>query len=141
MPLQDLPESGIYIIEIRLHEPHRLAVGKLGDLAFAPGSYLYVGSALRNLPHRIARHASRAKPLRWHIDTLTTAGRVCRVLVWQPADDLEHQIATALAARLPVFTKFGSSDCRCPGHLFRGDCADALSLLPDRPIADLTFPE
>lgn len=136
-PSSELPCGGIYLVEIRLAERQTITVGSLGHLHFDAGSYLYVGSAVRSLPQRISRHARRHKPLRWHVDYLTTRAPVARVVVWPPREGLEHQIATMLARSLPAFRGFGSSDCRCAGHLFRGDCAGALALIPDPPIADL----
>ena len=37
-----------------------------------PGYYFYVGSAQKNLFHRIKRHVEKEKKIHWHIDYLTT---------------------------------------------------------------------
>lgn len=118
--ISDLPPAGVYVIEVHLVQGLQIAVGSLGLVTFEPGPYLYVGSALRGLPARIARHARENKPLRWHIDRLTVRGTVRRALIWSPDKRLECEIAGALGRRLPVVAGFGSSDCRCRGHLFRG---------------------
>ena len=70
-------------------------------------------------PARIARHLRQAKPLRWHVDALTVAGRV--VDVGWTLDVTECGLLGRLVA-LPGVTVpvpgFGSSDCRhCPAHL------------------------
>jgi Uri superfamily endonuclease len=124
-----LPETGIYVIEIRLDAPRTIRVGRLGVVSFQAGAYLYVGSAVRSLRSRIARHARRTKPLRWHIDYLTRWGRVVRVLVWPPEKRLECEIAGALHAQLPVVKGFGASDCKCPGHLYFAATRAATDLL------------
>ena len=110
----------MYVIEIKLAEPLTVSVGKLGALDFPAGAYLYVGSARRALPSRVARHMRREKPLRWHIDYLTTRDRVTAVRTWPHAPGRECAIARSLAARLPAIPRFGCSDCHCPSHLFRG---------------------
>lgn len=115
-----MPQAGIYVIELRLARSQTMDVGSLGALQFAAGPYLYVGSALRGLPSRIARHVRAHKPLRWHIDYLTSKGNLTSVWVWPPDKTLECRIAAALAKHMQVIPRFGSSDCRCQGHLFRG---------------------
>ena len=114
----ELPASGVYVLQVRLDRPRRLAVGALGPVRFDGGVYLYVGRALRGLPSRIARHCRRQKPLRWHIDWLTSVAPVTAVTVWPPDPALECRLASMLGAALPSVRAFGASDCRCPGHLF-----------------------
>ena len=106
-PTSDLPATGVYVIEIELPEPLTVSVGKLGALDFPAGAYLYVGSAQRALPSRVARHMRREKPLRWHIDYLTTRGRVTAVKTWPHAPGRECdngetvEVATNDVERLP----------------------------------------
>lgn len=100
-----------------------VTVGRLHDLDLRPGFYAYVGSALGSggLYARITRHLDPARPLHWHIDYLKPATRI--VEVWYVVDTVrrEHAWAKALAgipnASIPT-PGFGSSDCRCPAHLF-----------------------
>ncbi len=83
-----------------------------------PGLYLYAGSAKRGLAARLARHLRKRKPLRWHIDRLTVAGKVVGAAVGTWRSGLECRVAEALARRWGLAAAgFGSSDCRCPGHL------------------------
>lgn len=63
--------GGLYLLLLRVDEPVLVAVGKLGLVSLDKGLYVYVGSARRGLWCRLRRHASRRKPLKWHIDYLT----------------------------------------------------------------------
>ncbi len=94
-------------------------VGSLGRLKFAPGFYLYVGSGGANALKRVQRHLRATKPKRWHVDYLTTGtGRMSPVdsHLFPGAD--ECGLAGFLGKRLETIERFGSSDCRCRGHLF-----------------------
>lgn len=122
----ELPGRGVYVVQVVLDAPLDIAVGSLGRLVFPRGSYLYVGSAQSNLPARVARHARPEKPLRWHIDHLTTSGRVPLAWAWEKPAEYECRIAGCLGQRFPVVAGFGASDCACPGHLFRAAAGPAL---------------
>jgi Uri superfamily endonuclease len=119
-----LPEYGTYVLTLRLERRRRLAVGKLGRFDFPPGFYAYVGSAFGpgGLPARLKHHlTSRSKP-HWHIDYLRRAARP--VSLWASGEwaRREHLWAEVLSQMPGVETPapgFGSSDCRCPTHLFR----------------------
>lgn len=124
-PRVELPGRGVYVVQVMLAARVSLEVGSLGRLDFARGSYLYVGSAQRNLPARVSRHARPDKPLRWHIDRLTTAGRVVAAWAWDKPADFECLLARCLEARFPVIAGFGASDCACRGHLFHAAASPA----------------
>lgn len=114
------PDSGLYIIWMRLTKATQLQVGALGSYTFAPGLYAYVGSAQKNRRARIARHLRREKPLRWHIDYFRPATDVVAVTLCDGdrVDEcrlVDHLVATLGAER--ACPRFGASDCRCPGHL------------------------
>lgn len=111
----------LYIVVAYVPRRSELPIGALGAVALERGWYAYVGSARRSRPARVARHLAREKPLRWHIDYLLTAFRARGAwLVDGPAS--ECALADALAAT-PGADRgprgFGSSDCRCTGHLVR----------------------
>ena len=118
--LADLPTSGVYIALFELPQTRRIRVGRLGIITFAPGVYAYVGSAQRNLPARLSRHARRHKPRRWHIDYLSTQAAMIGAIAIEGHKSLECRLAAMLAKNdaTPV-PKFGCTDCRCPSHLFR----------------------
>ncbi len=111
---------GSYCVAVELAGPERIEVGALGVIDFPAGRYVYCGSAQRNLAQRTARHARRTrKKVRWHLDYLTPyASRIDTypIASW---DNLECRLAEALreAGGTPV-PRFGSSDCRCPSHLY-----------------------
>ncbi len=85
-----------------------------------PGLYLYVGRAKKNLNHRIKRHISKTKKLRWHIDHLTS-NKASTVIgyILIPLDSFksECEIAKELEKYGLNRLKLGATDCRCNGHL------------------------
>lgn len=112
-------ERGVYIAVFHLPRARRIAVGRLGRFHFPAGLYFYVGSAQRGLHSRLARHARRDKPLRWHIDYLSTRSRMLGAILIAGPRRLECELAARLARGLsrPV-AGFGASDCPCRAHLF-----------------------
>jgi len=127
-------DGGVYIAVFRLTRARRIAIGRLGRFAFPAGVYLYVGSAQRNRDARLARHARRRKPLRWHIDYLSTKADMLGAILLPGRKARECAVAEELARTVarPV-ARFGASDCRCGGHLFH-----APALPGDRPVAPAT---
>ncbi len=115
---------GSYLLIMRWAIPATIAIGRLGQFAFAAGTYAYVGSAHGpgGLRARLARHLRAAKKRHWHIDYLVERAPVVAVWVEASAGRLECAWAGALAA-LPgaeqPAPRFGASDCACPAHLFR----------------------
>ena len=96
-------------------------IGKLGSFDFPPGHYLYAGSALNSLWPRLRRHFTPGGRAHWHIDHLLR--RTTASAAWVALTDrrLECELARSIgslagASRWPP--GFGSSDCRCGGHLF-----------------------
>ncbi len=112
-------DSGCYIAVFRLARPRRIRVGRLGAFRFEPGWYLYCGSAQRGRGARLARHARRDKPLRWHIDFLAVHAELLGAILVPGDKSRECELAAELAQRFDrVPPGFGASDCRCGGHLF-----------------------
>jgi len=119
-----LPASkGSYILVVEVRQPGRIRVGKAGELTLRRGYYYYAGSAFGpgGLAARLRRYLSGPRSTRWHIDYLLGCG--CIVEIWYATGERsqEHDWARRLAAspnlRVPL-AGFGSSDCRCPAHLF-----------------------
>jgi len=116
---REVKDQGSYLLLLRLDKGRRIQVGSLGTFAFRRGWYVYVGSAMRNLSARIARHARRRKKLHWHIDYLRNEAVEVIALPIRSSLRQECDVAQALADVLhPEPAGFGSSDCDCPTHLF-----------------------
>lgn len=112
-------QGGTYIAVFRLPGLRRIQVGRLGCFWFQPGLYFYVGSAQRNLSARLGRHARSAKPLRWHIDYLSTKVQMIGTMIVPGSRERECELARELGHIYELAVPgFGASDCRCGGHLF-----------------------
>lgn len=114
--------KGVYLLFISAKG--RAWVGRLGEIAF-DGTYVYVGSARGPSGiKRLQRHYEVARGLRrggrWHIDYLLAMGRVEAALFIETSEAAECLLAERVGEVAPLTVPgFGSSDCRCSGHLFR----------------------
>jgi Uri superfamily endonuclease len=119
----ELPrEAGAYVLLINLGGPLSLDMPAFRGKSLAPGLYGYCGSAFGpgGIRARVSRHLRGDKPMRWHVDRLTVAGRVEQAGI--RIGGRECDLAGELLARgcMAVLPGFGSSDCRgCPAHLLR----------------------
>ncbi|MEJ2012048.1 MAG: GIY-YIG nuclease family protein [Anaerolineales bacterium] len=115
-------EPGTYLLDIQLRRPIILSPGRLGTFEFEAGQYLYIGSArgAGGVRARLRRHQALAKTnvRHWHVDDLLAAGDL-RGSWWTNANGANEcawaELLGGYGAREPV--GFGSSDCRCAGHL------------------------
>ncbi len=118
--------KGTYCLIINVKTDFESKIGSLGKLQFEKGHYVYVGSALNNLEKRIARHLRRTKNKHWHIDYLLTKRNVQveKVFYKESEEKQECRIAGIISSYGVGVANFGSSDCKCRGHLFRiyGSC-------------------
>ena len=112
--------KGTYCILINLKSNQALSIGKLGEIEFNKGHYIYVGSALNSLLPRIKRHLSPEKKLHWHIDYLLGCGDVEVVNVIYVVDDAKWEclLAKEIGKNAFKIEGFGCSDCKCGSHLF-----------------------
>lgn len=109
----------IYVLQIILTKDIRIVIGRLGKLNFAKGTYFYIGSAKKNHKARLSRHLSKKKKLFWHIDYLLKKTSVKIYDIWTRTVDGECITAAFLGKEgYSYVNKFGSSDCKCPSHLF-----------------------
>ncbi len=116
---QESPDRGCYILLLRLGRARRLRIGKLGDVRFPRGYYLYVGSGMRNLSQRIRRHRHRRKRFFWHIDYLREAADFIAAFPVRTATPIECEMAAAVREMADwSIPRFGASDCTCTTHLF-----------------------
>lgn len=128
--------GGLYVLILDVEKAFETEVGSLGIHRFHRGRYAYVGSARSGLEARVARHLERHKPLRWHIDYLTTAPwvevRDVVMLDAPPFGECElNRRVIAHAGGEATVPGFGATDCRedCPAHLVRaGDDLSAQAL-------------
>lgn len=112
--------KGTYCLLINLKHDSQITVGKLGNLDFKSGGYVYVGSALNSLEGRIKRHLSHDKKLHWHVDYLLTHKNAQIMDVIYSVNDtkMECELAQIIAEKGIGVNNFGCSDCKCPSHLF-----------------------
>ena len=112
---------GTYILVISMRHSAEIEVGRLGQVSFPAGYFLYVGSALGGLAARLARHMSSHKRLHWHIDHVLGVGRLVEIWYRTGAARCECEWAKALegsALARPFHAPLGASDCSCRTHLF-----------------------
>jgi sugar fermentation stimulation protein A len=119
-------DSGSYVLVLKLKRRRRIRVGRLGEILFDKGYYLYAGSAVRGLGKRIERHRRGGGKLFWHIDYLRSLADFHAAFPVRSADRLECPIAASLGIIADrSIPGFGASDCLCRTHLFAMD-ADPL---------------
>jgi Uri superfamily endonuclease len=119
---------GTYIVALRLSAAQTICIGRLGEVEFPAGWYLYVGSARGpgGLQARLARHKRRLGPdkrAHWHVDYLREKARWEGAWVRASSESLECEwVATLLGEPevTVVAPGFGASDCRCRTHLVHG---------------------
>lgn len=110
-------EPVTYQLLIQVSRPLSIQVGRFGLFDFPAGNYCYTGSARRNLEARLARHLSKEKTLRWHIDYLLMADGV---KVQKVIRSIEPECQLNQKGKGIVLVQgFGASDCRsgCGSHL------------------------
>ena len=117
---------GAYGLLIEFRRDMTIPTGRLGAREYRRGWYVYVGSALRGISGRLQHHLRRRKRARWHIDYLLAHGELAAVVTAETRERVECAVASLLAERFEVTPRFGSSDCHCPGHLFRSRTRAAL---------------
>lgn len=115
--------KGSYILLIKLSEAQDIRVGSLGLVHFPRGYYAYVGSALGGFKSRLNRHLRKDKIPKWHIDYLLQKASITSIIICETEERVECAIAQALRRQFESIPAFGSSDCRCAGHLFFSDGA------------------
>lgn len=113
----DLQKQRTYQLFIIIKQNILVEIGRLGRFEFPAGFYVYTGSAKRGMENRLARHRSKEKKLRWHIDYLLN----------HPAVSID-KIATYVEPECEINARtdgeiivpgFGAGDCRsgCGSHL------------------------
>jgi len=109
----------VYVLLITLDRGSSVDVDALGNVHFARGMYVYVGSSQNNL--RVTRHLRKLKRKSWHIDYLLgcPTATIPNVL-WTEANKQEEcKIAHEMAKQGIAVKQFGCSDCTCESHSFK----------------------
>jgi Uri superfamily endonuclease len=108
----------------------KINIGKLDEVVFNKGTYIYVGSGKgefggSELINRVLRHIRQNKKIRWHIDYLLNSHftRIKNIgLIFSNVIsecDLIRKIIDLFVTE-PI-SNFGSTDCinNCPSHLVK----------------------
>ena len=113
--------NGIYVLVISINRDIRINIGALGNINFTNGLYAYVGSAQKGLEKRVKRHLRKAKRKFWHIDYLLADDsiKVLKVFHKKAGKVEECKIASEIGKKSIPLKEFGSSNCKCPSHLFK----------------------
>ena len=106
-----------YQLFINVTKEINLKVGKLGKFIFPVGSYVYTGSAKKNIDKRIKRHLSKKKNLHWHIDYLLNNDAV-QITNTRKSQITECRLNKKIKGTI-IINGFGSSCCNllCKSHL------------------------
>jgi Uri superfamily endonuclease len=117
--------SGSYQIHIVITRNRKIKVGAIGEFLFTKGSYIYTGSAMKNLRQRIERHSRKEKKIRWHIDYLLKDKfvKIEKIMVY-PSREKEECLRNMQLLNSGdyeiIVPHFGASDCKnCPAHLLK----------------------
>ncbi len=111
--------KGSYVLLIKLKKDKDIKIGKLGNISFKKGYYVYVGSALNGLEQRINRHLRQEKKLHWHIDYLLQNAEIIETF-YRESNKNEECILAKSFKHFQSIKGFGCSDCKCNSHLFYG---------------------
>jgi Uri superfamily endonuclease len=114
-------DKGTYVLIMLLAKNQKIKPGKLPESEYRKGTYLYVGRARTRLEARIKRHIQHQKKIHWHIDYLLQKAVIKDIWI-RPNFFGECLTAAKIQKFSPAPAAspkgFGSSDCRCPSHLF-----------------------
>jgi Uri superfamily endonuclease len=125
MKAMKVMSKGLYAILMVISQKVLIDIGKLGSTTFHQGIYLYIGRGSgksSSIQNRVKRHISIIKNKFWHIDYLTSNPKVDvkAAIAAATGEITECQLAQILLHDLKAeqtIRGFGSSDCKCTGHL------------------------
>jgi len=127
--LQELPvdihvrtaeDRGSYMLVLYNDRPLSVEVGRLGNIDFEKGYYVYVGSGLNSLKARLSRHRRSRKKRFWHIDYITPEYfKLIKSYTIHRTDRIEGHIADRVRSIAHASVRgFGCSDSSAFSHLF-----------------------
>jgi len=114
-------DTGCYQLLIEITQKSKIKIGAMGEILFPKGYYIYTGRGKRGLRSRVERHRRTNKKRRWHIDYLLEKSKIIEVFYYPgQLDECKiHRKSLDSIEDSQVVKNFGSSDCRCGGHLLR----------------------
>ncbi len=117
--MKDYPDSGVYLLKLKLEEDKNIEIGALGQKDFPAGYFFYAGTAQKNLKSRIKRHYSKEKKLHWHIDYLLKEAELINDYIFELPREGECFLAELMQLNggQVLVDGFGASDCSCRSHL------------------------
>jgi len=121
--------KGTYILLMFLNLDKSIRIGKLGDMQFRNGWYVYIGSALNSLEGRIKRHLRSGKKHHWHIDFFLDHAKIKNVFFKEGTVKEECNVAHSFLESFDMVPNFGCSDCSCKSHLYVGEKASFESII------------
>jgi len=120
---------GSYLLVMELKNDEVISVGKLGEINFNKGYYVYTGSALNGLDQRIQRHLRKHKKTHWHIDYFLKQTNIIDAFYKENKTREECIIARKFEKELISVPDFGCSDCTCKSHLFYGSYKEIMNTI------------
>ena len=102
---------------IHVDDSKTIKVGKLGNIRFNEGYYVYVGSAMNGLESRLKRHLSNKKKLHWHVDYLLKKSEITDI-IYNEKQKVECEVSSYISTNAVGVEDFGCSDCECESHLY-----------------------
>jgi len=117
--------KGTYLLFLKV-ERDTFVKSKSKEWYIKAGLYVYVGSAFNNLEKRIERHLKKEKKKHWHIDFLLEKAQVVKVLKIISDERLEERISKYFCQLYQVIPKFGSTDLKTCGNLFKIEDLDSV---------------
>jgi len=121
--------KGTYILLMSINSDKSIQIGKLGNIHFKKGWYVYIGSALNGLEGRIKRHLRSEKKHHWHIDYLLVYAKIKKVYIKRGIVKEECSVSQSFSHSFDMIPNFGCSDCSCKSHLYVGEKTSFESLI------------
>jgi sugar fermentation stimulation protein A len=117
--LEHCTPSGSYAMVIRNDRNQTIKVGRLGEIPFKKGYYLYIGSALRSVENRVKRHGKTIKSSFWHIDFIVPGPmKIEKIYIIRRRDRIESKLVKAMMGISEgVIRHFGATDSDQESHL------------------------
>jgi len=124
-------KTGSYVLLIHLKVSSFITIGRLGEIFFKEGYYIYIGSALSGIDQRVQRHLRSEKKVHWHIDYLLQHATIKEVYYRESTSKEECLIAQYFSNIFEGIIGFGCSDCHCKSHLYYINGKDLKHALSD----------